>query len=117
MSEAAATGVYEDEFIKICETGITLHLYYFPYGSKTILWKELKNVHFMSGKGNYRGWGMGLSSIWWACDMGRPFTNRDLIVLEVNGGWVKKGASVQNAAAAIAAINRFAPSVPVIRPP
>ena len=68
--------LYEDKYVRITEEGITIRRYYFPtFQSKFVPWSAIKcfrlePVNFFKSK----GWGMGLSNVWWALDLGRQFS-------------------------------------------
>eukprot|EP01103_Thecamoeba_quadrilineata_P011007 TRINITY_DN2530_c0_g1_i2.p1 TRINITY_DN2530_c0_g1~~TRINITY_DN2530_c0_g1_i2.p1 ORF type:complete len:117 (-),score=3.31 TRINITY_DN2530_c0_g1_i2:36-386(-) len=69
--------LYDDPYVTINKScGVTIKWYYFPIAaSKTIPWNHVLSVHRAEQLNlsilDYKHWGMGLSSIWWACDMNR----------------------------------------------
>eukprot|EP01124_Arcella_intermedia_P009985 TRINITY_DN16552_c0_g2_i9.p1 TRINITY_DN16552_c0_g2~~TRINITY_DN16552_c0_g2_i9.p1 ORF type:complete len:158 (-),score=45.82 TRINITY_DN16552_c0_g2_i9:319-792(-) len=94
--------LYKDEFVVLDEDGITIDMYFFPGGSKRIHYHRLERVQTDKEMGltvfEYKGWGMGLSPIWWALDMARMlgpsiYTG---IILTVHDDSIKKGFSVRD---------------------
>jgi len=91
--------LYDDEFVTIHKNhGVIIKWYYFPIASsKTIPWKDIHSaaIAFDLDLGilEYKGWGMALSPIWWACDLGR--TEMESIVLTTRS-WPKSGFSTRN---------------------
>lgn len=115
---ASNVGIYEDKFIRIDSRGITLDLYFFPFGSKFIAWREIKSISIRSATKlpllEGKGWGMALSDIWWACDLSRQWSDRTLVVIEVHDEWIRKGASIESRGPALRAIQNFAPTVKLL---
>lgn len=70
--------LYEDKYVRITEEGVTIRRYFFPtFQSTTVPWSaikcfQLEPVNFLKSK----GWGMGLSNVWWAMDLGRQFSRQ-----------------------------------------
>mmetsp|Transcript_3479 Transcript_3479/g.9765 ORF Transcript_3479/g.9765 Transcript_3479/m.9765 type:complete len:153 (+) Transcript_3479:1097-1555(+) len=71
------TTLYEDKFVCITEDGVEIKWYYFPCGtSKFIAFEDIKcfrlePISLLKSK----GWGMGLSNVWYACDLLRQMSN------------------------------------------
>ncbi|QDZ24677.1 hypothetical protein HOP50_14g72150 [Chloropicon primus] len=110
------TTLYEDKFVCITEDGVEIKWYYFPCGtSKFIAFEDIKcfrlePISLLKSK----GWGMGLSNVWYACDLLRQMSNeqRRFVSLTVSNeaskcsccvkraccGWLnpRKGFSVEN---------------------
>eukprot|EP01113_Clastostelium_recurvatum_P025164 TRINITY_DN3025_c0_g1_i1.p1 TRINITY_DN3025_c0_g1~~TRINITY_DN3025_c0_g1_i1.p1 ORF type:complete len:134 (-),score=22.22 TRINITY_DN3025_c0_g1_i1:147-548(-) len=97
---------YEDEGVRVNEKGVEILKYYFPVAaaSKVIPWKEIKSIHtdeeLNLDRLSYKGWGMGLSSIWWAWGPNRsqvfgikPQTN---LVIETHNAWPRCGFEVHD---------------------
>jgi hypothetical protein len=81
---------YQDKNIVLDDDGITIHWYYFPFGSKRLHWADIRKVSVepmgvMTGK--YRIWGTSLPQYWLHLDLARPAKDK-AIVLET-AGWVK----------------------------
>uniref|UniRef100_A0A914W608 Uncharacterized protein n=1 Tax=Plectus sambesii TaxID=2011161 RepID=A0A914W608_9BILA len=101
--------LYEDEFCKVTKGEIKLKCYYFPTGqSKRIQLSDIKAIYyddqtFKKMFGVVKSWGMSLSPIWWASDMGRTLALREndkyKNVVFDNGSSIKKGCSVADMSA------------------
>lgn len=102
----ASTGVlktpvfYEDKFVKVTPESLILKWYYFPYGNaKTIPFGDIEAflrepISCVSAK----GWGMGMSNVWYACDMQRQFKSdqNHFLSVKLTGSSLRKGFSVEN---------------------
>eukprot|EP00212_Chloropicon_laureae_P009210 CAMPEP_0197492538 /NCGR_PEP_ID=MMETSP1311-20131121/10670_1 /TAXON_ID=464262 /ORGANISM="Genus nov. species nov., Strain RCC856" /LENGTH=122 /DNA_ID=CAMNT_0043037505 /DNA_START=1 /DNA_END=369 /DNA_ORIENTATION=+ len=94
------TTLYEDDFVCLTDEGIEIKWYYFPTTiSKKIQWDEVKcfrlePVNLFTSK----GWGMGFSNVWWACDTLRQFSCDQAKFLSVSTveGCCRKGFSCRN---------------------
>jgi hypothetical protein len=97
---------YHDKFCKIDEKGVELYHYYLPIkGSTHIKWSSIEDVHTTEeldlDRIQVRGWGMGLSSIWWA--VGLDYRSQILgivpdhnIVIRCHHDPIGKGFSTEN---------------------
>ncbi|VDD89210.1 unnamed protein product [Enterobius vermicularis] len=70
--------LYEDKFCKLTKEALLLKLYYFPWGNKKIPVRDICYVYYKKQESRNdlfktKDWGMTLSPIWWACDIGRSF--------------------------------------------
>lgn len=93
--------VYSDKYISIYTSKIVLKLYYFPFGSKTIHFDDVEWVQSASSLGlgvlEMKGWGMGMSMIWWACHLSRGFSSRSSqFVIKLKNKSLKCGFAVEN---------------------
>lgn len=84
------TILYQDNFIICDDDALTIDWYYFPFGSKRIPYKSIKNfseenIGLFTGQG--RIWGMGFSPHWFHLDPQRP-TKTKCIILD-DGEWIK----------------------------
>ena len=63
---------------------LVIHLYYFPYGSKTIKYEDIRSCQLLPlrrlNRLKYKKWGMGLSPIWWHSDVQRYYRNYYLLL-------------------------------------
>lgn len=91
----ASNVAYDDGRVFLDDEGVTLHRYYFPFGtSRRIPYRRIQRVRaepmgWLTGKG--RGWGSAHPGYWLPFDPARP-RKSTLIVLEL-GGWVKPSFS------------------------
>ncbi|UJR29833.1 hypothetical protein I4U23_017376 [Adineta vaga] len=79
--------IYSNNFVTCYSDYFTINLYYFPFGKKKILYKNIRTCDLYSTDDldifDYKLWGMTLSPIWWHCDfkrMGRKY----YILLDAN---------------------------------
>lgn len=63
---------------------LVVHLYYFPYGSKTIKYADVRSCELLPlrelNKRKYKTWGMGFAPIWWHSDLHRYYRQHYLLV-------------------------------------
>ena len=95
--------LYKDKFCKLTSKDLVIYTYYFPIGlSLKIPLDKITNVWngaeygltFMDSK----AWGMAMSPIWWACDLGRHALrdDQDIIIVEVRDETLFKGFTCLN---------------------
>jgi len=80
---------YEDEYVKVdSEKGVYIKRYFFPtMTSKHIPWKSIKNFEWWQGKHqalpgiDYKGWGMAMTTTWWAFDFSRIRADHEVIII------------------------------------
>ena len=92
--------LYEDRFVKVTTESLILKWYFFPScGKKTIPFGDIEAflrepISVLASK----GWGMGLSNVWYACDMPRQFQSEQnhFLSVKVAGSKIRKGFSVEN---------------------
>jgi len=95
------TVLYRDRFIEVTDEGVTIFLYYFPFGnSKFLPFHSIVAVNDAKADLNlnilaYKGWGMGLSNIWWAMRFGRLFHHLIDLVID-HGTHIRCGFSVES---------------------
>ncbi|WZN66100.1 hypothetical protein HKI87_14g76630 [Chloropicon roscoffensis] len=95
--------LYEDQYVKITDEGVEIKWYYFPTAqSKFIAFSDVKCFR-LEPKNLFtsKGWGMGMSNVWWACDTIRQFSNEQrrflsLTVGEESCSNPRKGFSCEN---------------------
>ncbi|PKL74793.1 MAG: hypothetical protein CVV27_18690 [Candidatus Melainabacteria bacterium HGW-Melainabacteria-1] len=71
--------LYEDKYLVCDDDAITIKEYFFPFGSKRILYNKIKKVSEQDlgvFSGRYRIWGMDLSPYWYHLDFERPKKRR-----------------------------------------
>jgi hypothetical protein len=58
------TILYEDKFCAIMEDRVVLKLYYFPYGDRVILFKDVEKIQIVDVKNlgllNVKSWGLAV---------------------------------------------------------
>lgn len=63
---------------------LRIHLYYFPFGNKTVKYCEIRSCELRSmddlGLCSSKLWGMSLKPIWWHCDMNRYGRKRYILL-------------------------------------
>ena len=103
LSYCYSMALYEDEFVLLDESHVTLKLYYFPVGDKVITRSSIESVEVLDDAGFFESkmWGMALSNVWWAfgwkVNLQPP---KKLMVIKVNDGdWIRKGFVCCDAAA------------------
>jgi hypothetical protein len=77
---------YNDGKLACTDSGLRIHGYYFPWGSKTIPYASIKNLsrHDMSTlRGQWRIWGTANFKYWANYDSGRP---KKLVAFIVDDG-------------------------------
>lgn len=75
--------LYEDEYVTCDDDAITIHQYYFPFGSKRIPYSSIQKFEEMEMSlwdGGLRIWGMGLAPYWFHLDLQRPQKNRCIAI-------------------------------------
>jgi hypothetical protein len=84
---------YRDPRIETDAEALTLHWYYFPFGSKRIPWNRLRRAieHDMGEGvlgGRFRIWGSGDLVHWMPLDVRRP-KKRWMYILELEGAFTR----------------------------
>ena len=87
--------LYEDEYVRLDETSVTIRYYYFPLGGDNIILREsIQEIQALENPSIFetKMWGMGLSSVWWALGWKLNIeAPRKLFVLRSIDDWVGKG--------------------------
>ncbi|CAF0956366.1 unnamed protein product [Adineta steineri] len=90
--------IISNEYITCYSDRLVIHLYYFPYGKKTIKYKDIQLCELCRfntlSKFKYKKWGMGLSAIWWHSDI-RRYYRTHYILLETKQ-WPKIGLTMDD---------------------
>ena len=90
--------VISNNFVTCYSDRLAIHWYYFPFGNKTIKYKDIKScellrMHDLSTL-KIKIWGMALSPIWWPCDWRRHF--REYYILLDTNQWPKIGITMND---------------------
>jgi hypothetical protein len=104
--------VYEDGYVKLTETHITIKWYYFPYGSKVISYREIASFgrapDFHINALGTKTWGMALSMIWWSWGpLGRECYLNEQLIIELKGQPLKSGFTSRNTQKVLEILGRF----------
>jgi hypothetical protein len=95
--------LYEDDFVRLEELCITLKLYYFPVGDKTIPRQSIASVESLENPGLFdtKMWGMALSNVWWAFGwkLNIESPKKLMIIKTTDDDWIRKGFVCCDAAA------------------
>ncbi|ORX87449.1 hypothetical protein BCR32DRAFT_324431 [Anaeromyces robustus] len=99
LTDTNSSTLYEDKYVKITNTHISLKKYYFPsFTSKNIAFTDIEKIctdkEFGVNTLGYKSWGMGLSSIYWAWG-GVPRSKNNYII-KIKNSSPNCGFSVEN---------------------
>lgn len=87
MGKIADTPLIKNSFVTCYSDHMRIHLYYFPYGSKTVKYCDIHSCELRStndlGLCSSKLWGMSLTPVWWHCDMSRMGREK-YILLDAN---------------------------------
>lgn len=75
--------LYRDQWIECTDVGIRVRGYYFPWGTKTIRYGQIRSVRRVwlePLRGRARIWGTGNPRYWASLDPGRPRKDTALVV-------------------------------------
>ncbi|CAF1343078.1 unnamed protein product [Adineta steineri] len=85
-------------FVTCYSDHLVIHFYYFPFGDKTIKYKNIRSCELLSSNDlNFfetKSWGMAFSNIWWHLDIRRQWRSH-YIVLNANQ-WPKIGVTMND---------------------
>lgn len=90
--------LYRDSLIEITNNSIILKHYYFPFGSKKILFKEIGNIEVKEPtliNGKWRIWGTGNFFYWFPLDFSRPMRKK-IFFITYKTQRIKSGFTVVN---------------------
>jgi len=90
----AGTIPYSDKLISIDEEGITIRLFYFPFGSKKVKFSDIEVVQAFKG-GCPRCWGSGDFRTWFGLDWGRMDRPMMFIIKQKNK-WSRVGFTCED---------------------
>ena len=99
VSESQSSEIlFQNGFVTCYADRLVVHFYYFPYGDKTIEYKNIRSCDLLSEKDlnffQIKSWGMALSSIWWPLDIRRQWRT-SFIVIDANQ-WPKIGLTMDD---------------------
>ena len=84
--------------LDVIQIVLFIHLYYFPYGDKTIKYDDIRSCELLSINDlNFfetKLWGIALSSIWWHADLYRA--SRQYYILLDTNQWPKIGITMDD---------------------
>jgi hypothetical protein len=90
--------IISNNFVKCYSDRLVIDLYYFPYGNKTVKYKNIQSCKLLKMHDlsifKYKAWGMGLSPIWWPSDI-RRFWRKYYIILDANQ-WPQIGITMDD---------------------
>jgi hypothetical protein len=118
--------LYEDKYIRIDTEGIRMTWYYFPlFTAKRIRFADMVRFETAADLAlpwyAYKEWGMGLSSIWWACGRRSQLLSTvpgDQLVVTIRGSRIRAGCTMADRARVLAILRERAPHAasPLWRP-
>jgi hypothetical protein len=90
--------IISNGFVKCYSDHLVISLYYFPYGNKTIKYRDIQSCDLLKMRDlsifKYKTWGMALSSVWWHSDL-RRYSRENYILLDTNH-WPKIGLTMDD---------------------
>jgi hypothetical protein len=90
--------ILSNGFVKCYSDRLVIHLYYFPYGNKTIKYSDIQSCELLQMRDlsifKYKTWGMALAPIWWHSDW-RRYGRKYYIILDTNH-WPKIGLTMDD---------------------
>lgn len=90
--------LFKNDYITCYSDHLVIPFYYFPYGSKTIEYKNIRSVELLDANDlsffKTKTWGMALSPIWWPLDIRRQWRKHYLII-DANQ-WPKIGVTMDD---------------------
>jgi len=88
----------QNSFVTCYINHFVIHLYYFPYGYKTIKYSDIRSCELLRNDDlnlfQTKCWGMALSPVWWHADLRREWREY-LIILDANQ-WPKIGLTMDD---------------------
>jgi hypothetical protein len=92
------TVLFSNGFVKCYSDRLVIHLYYFPFGNKTVQYKQIQSCELLEMRdlafSKSKLWGMALAPIWWHADFSR-YSRRYYILLDVNQ-WPQIGLTMDD---------------------
>ena len=90
--------LFKNDFITCYDDRLVIRFYYFPYGDKTIEYKNIRSCRLLNEDDlnffQMKSWGMAFSSIWWPLDLHRSW-RKYFIIIDVNQ-WPKIGLTMND---------------------
>ena len=107
----AAMALYDDEYVCLDATSVTLKWYYFPtFGDKKIPRESILEVQTLENPGIFetKTWGMAFSDVWWACGWKFNFEAPKKLMIIKTADSIRKGFVCCDSQAFMAAYRRSA---------
>lgn len=90
--------LFQNGFVTCYSDRLVIPFYYFPYGDKTIEYKNIRSCDLLDAKQlsffEVKSWGMAFSSIWWPLDIRRQW-RKYYIVIDANQ-WPRIGLTMDD---------------------
>jgi len=87
--------IYSDSLIQINNDSMKFKMYYFPFGSKRVMFSKIEHVKIYRIKNVWRIWGSGDFRTWFPLDDARPSRNTTFI-MSFPGKWWRTGFTVED---------------------
>ncbi len=90
--------LYKDNLVEIRDDSIRPKNYYFPFGSKNILFKDIEKIEIKEPtliNGKWRIWGTGNFLCWYPLDFSRP-SRKEIFFITYNNQRIRSGFTVVN---------------------
>jgi hypothetical protein len=109
--------LYEDKYCKLTHSELSIKWYYFPFGTKTLSYSEIKSygraLQYDLDIMSIKAWGMALAPIWWALGPMKRISNlSNEIIVQVRGSSIKCGFSSMDPAAVLRVLNTKVVTLP-----
>jgi len=103
--------LYEDKFISVTSNGVCIKWYWFPTAHSKVV--PFAGLHTIISKPeqvlsplNSKTWGMGIGTVWWACDMSSLGVRHKKSMVLRNSSFFGHGFSCEDRERALAAIRQ-----------
>ncbi len=104
--------LYSDKLIEISEDSILVRDYYFPFGSRRVVWADIESITVYKPtlfSGKYRYWGTGDFRTWYPPD---SRLKRDKIfIMKLKKKWWQIGFTVENSQTALDLLRNKCPLI------
>lgn len=90
--------LYSDDLVEIADDSILFRHYYFPFGSKRIMFSDVGHISMEKPSllnGKYRIHGTGDLRTWYPCDLKRPIRDR-IFFVTMPHRWLRIGFTVED---------------------
>jgi len=91
---------YQDKLVELTDDAITFHHYYFPFGDRSVPFKQIEHIEVTSVPPmteRWRLWGTGDFRTWFPLDMKRPKRDR-IFIASLRGSHLRIGFTVEDSA-------------------
>jgi hypothetical protein len=79
--------IISNSFVTCYSDHLVIHLYYIPYGNKTIKYRDIRSCELLQMRDlnilKYKLWGIAITPVWWHADLRRGF-RKYYILLDIN---------------------------------